>query len=258
MTLITDFGVTGEYAGAVKGAILKVNPLCQIVDITHQIEPQNIWQASLVLKSSYPYYPSGTIHVVVVDPGVGTARRAIVLEKKGYFFIGPDNGVFSWVLSQEGKLSAHEITQRKFFLSPPSNTFHGRDIFAPVAGHLSLGLKPKLLGPKAKNLVTIDWPKPRLSGGKLQGQILGVDSFGNLITNIPEEEYGPKMEGRPVQIRGRGWHIDRVDRTYGQGQPGQPMALFGSGGWLEIAVNRGNAMHTLGLKPGDSITIRLL
>jgi S-adenosylmethionine hydrolase len=258
VTLITDFGERGEYAGAMKGAILRVNPRCQVVDITHQIEPQNILQASWILKNSYPYYPPGTVHVVVVDPGVGTERRAVVLEKEGYLFVGPDNGVFSRVLTPKGRASAHELTRKDFFLSPLSDTFQGRDLFAPVAGHLSLGLHPGYLGPKIRELVTIDFPRPRFSGGKIEARILWGDSFGNLISNVSLEEYGPRLEGRPIQIKGRQWRIDQIHRTYAQGRPGQPMALFGSGGLLEISVNRGNALNTLGLRPGDSIIIRLL
>ena len=257
VTLITDFGTRGEYAGAMKGAILKVNPRCQVIDITHQIEPQNLLQASFVLQSAYPYYPPGTIHVAVVDPGVGTRRRPVVVEKEGYLFVGPDNGVFSGVLSRRAKTVVYEIAERKFFLSPVSDTFHGRDIFAPVAGRLSLGMEPRRLGPRVKEVKTLEWPQPRRSGRKLLARILWADSFGNLMTNVSREESGPDVEGRPIQIQGKGWCIDRIHRTYGQGRRGEPMALFGSGGYLEISVNRGNALELLGLRPGDPITIRL-
>jgi S-adenosylmethionine hydrolase len=255
VTLITDFGDRGEYSGAVKGAILKVNPHCQVVDITHQIEPQNILQASFVLKHSYPYYPPGAIHLVVVDPGVGTKRKAVVVEKEGFLFVGPDNGVFSCLFSRGERISGNEITQVKFFLPLVSDTFHGRDIFAPVAGHLSLGLDPKRLGPSIKNLVFVDWPAPVMSKKRLKARILWADSFGNLMTNIPREPYGRIWEGRRIQIKGKGWCIHRIHRTYGQSGPGRPIALFGSGGLLEISVNQGNALNTLGLKPGDPVTI---
>ena len=258
VTLITDFGRKGEYSGAMKGAILNVNPRCQIIDITHEIEPQNILQASWVLKNSYSYYPPGTIHMAIVDPGVGTARRAIVLQKEDYSFVGPDNGVFTWVLSPGGRDSAYHVTESKFFLGPPSDTFHGRDLFAPVAGHLSLGLEPKLLGPRVGDLVTIDWPYPRLSKGTLGAKILWADSFGNLITNISREAHGSELGNRPIRIKGKGWRIDQLHRTYGESRPGQPLALFGSGGLLEISVNRGNALNLLGLKPGDPVPIKLL
>ncbi len=254
VTLITDFGWAGEYVGALKGAILKVNPRCLIVDITHQISPQNILQASFVLQKSYSYYPPGTVHGVVVDPGVGMKRRALVVKKDKYFFVGPDNGVFSGLLSAGGKIRARELSRKEYFLTPISDTFHGRDVFAPVAGHLSLGLDPAKLGPKVKNLVKIDFPEPRQGKKQLTARILWADSFGNLTTNVTREEYARKLETR-FQIQGPGWSIDRLSRTYGEGRPGQPMALFGSGGLLEISVNRGNARNALGLHPGSPFTI---
>lgn len=258
VTLITDFGSGGEYSGAMKGAVLAVNPRCQVVDVTHEITPQNILQASWVVKNVYPFYPPGTVHAVVVDPGVGTSRRAIVLHHEGHFFVGPDNGVFTSVLSKGEQVSAYQIAKTKFFRHPVSDTFHGRDIFAPVAGHLSAGLEPERLGPKIKDLVRLDWPAPKRGKGDLKGKVLWADSFGNLITNISREEYGPELEERRLRIGGRGWRIERLNRTYGESRPGDPLALFGSGGLLEISLNGGNARDNLGLKPGDSISIQLL
>ena len=255
VTLITDFGLLDEYAGAMKGAILKVNPRCQIIDVTHQVEPQDVRRAAFVLRNTYPYYPAGTVHMVVVDPGVGTQRRPVILHKSGHYFVGPDNGVFTFVISANGKTEGYEITRREFFLSPPSETFHGRDIFAPVAGHLSLGREPKRFGPRAAGFARAEWPRPRLKGGKLLGQILFSDSFGNLITNISREEYGLLSAGRPLRIKGKGWRIDRIHRTYGQGKTGEPMALFGSSGLLEIAVCGGSAKKDFGLKPGDRLIV---
>ncbi len=258
MTLITDFGSRGEYSGAMKGAVLAVNPRCQVVDVTHEITPQNILQASWVVKNVYPYYPPGTVHAVVVDPGVGTSRRAVVLRHGGHLFVGPDNGVFTSVLSESQESSANQIAETKFFRHPVSDTFHGRDVFAPVAGHLSAGLEPERLGPKIKDLVRLDWPAPKRGKGGLKGKVLWADSFGNLITNISREEYGPELDQQRVRIGGRGWRIERLNRTYGESRPGHPLALFGSGGLLEISVNGGNAREALGLKPGDSISIELL
>lgn len=257
VTLITDFGLTGEYVGAMKGAVLKVNPRAQVVDVTHTISPQNILEAAFVLKHTYPYYPAGTVHLVVVDPGVGTKRRAIVLKKDEHFFVGPDNGVFTLVLAGSGEREGYEITRPEFFRFPPSPTFHGRDLFAPVAGHLSLGLDPRLLGPSRRSFAEVDFPLPRLRGGKLVGQILWADSFGNLITNIAREKYGKLLKDGRLQIEGRGWRVDRIQETYGEGRAGQPLALFGSAGFLELAVNRGNAREILGMKPGDGVTIDL-
>jgi len=255
VTLITDFGLRGEYVGAMKGAILKVNPRCQVVDITHRIGPQDVLEASFVLKNTYPFYPPGTVHTVVIDPGVGTRRRPIVLKKDGHLFVGPDNGVFTLILSAGGPTEGYELARGEFFLSPLSDTFHGRDIFAPVAGHLSLGMDPKVFGPRLRDFVRIEWPRPKVKGKKLLGRVLWDDAFGNLITNISREEYGRFIGDRPLQITGKGWRIDRVHRTYGEGQPGKPLALFGSAGLLEISVNRGCAKMALGLKRGDPLTI---
>jgi S-adenosyl-L-methionine hydrolase (adenosine-forming) len=255
VTLITDFGWAGEYVGAMKGAILKINPRCLVTDITHQINPQNILQAAHVLQNSYPFYPPGTVHLVVVDPEVGTARRALALKKEGHTFVGPDNGVFNHLLSGGERPEAYEIADRKYSLNPVSPTFHGRDIFAPAAGHLSLGLPPGKLGPRLKTLVRRDFPRPRATEKKLDARILWADSFGNLMTNVGQKDFGRALAARPFQIKGKGWKIMRLSRTYAEEAPGQPMALFGSGGWLEISVNRGNALETLGLKPGESISI---
>lgn len=255
VTLITDFGWGGEYVGAVKGAVLRVNPKCQVVDLTHQVEPQNILQAAHILKNTYSFFPGGTVHLAVVDPGVGSRRKAVAVKREEHLFLSPDNGVLSGILEGNKPAFGYEIKERKYFLSPVSDTFHGRDIFAPVAGHLSLGLDPSRLGPQIQSLKTIDLPRPRRFKGGLTGRILWADSFGNLITNLDRREYGRELETRRFQIKGKDWKIERVYRTYSEGLPGRPMALFGSGGFLEISVNRGNARNTLGLEPGDPITI---
>jgi S-adenosyl-L-methionine hydrolase (adenosine-forming) len=257
VTLITDFGHRGEYVGAMKGAILSVNPRSQVVDVTHTVGPQNILEAAFVLQHAYPYFPPGTVHLVVVDPGVGTKRRAMVFKKEEHFFVGPDNGVFTLVLADPGKREGYEIARPEFFRFPPSPTFHGRDVFAPVAGHLSLGLDPRLLGPRRRGFTRLDWPVPYLRGGKLTGQVFWADSFGNLVTNIGREKYGRLIKDRPLQIEGRGWKIDRLHQTYGESRAGQPLALFGSAGYLELAVNQGSAREILGLKAGDPVTIHI-
>jgi hypothetical protein len=258
VTLITDFGLKDWYVGAMKGSILQVNPRCQIIDVTHQIAPQGIQEAAFVLKNCYSFYPAGTVHVVVVDPGVGTRRRAVVLRQGGHFFVGPDNGVFTFILNDFKETEGVEITRKKYFNFPLSATFHGRDLFAPVAGHLSLGLNPVRLGPPLHHFEKISWPKPQIRGNKIQGSILWVDAFGNLITNLSSLVYGPLMEDRPIRIQGKGWRIDRITHNYGEGLAGQPMALFGSTGFLELAVNQGCAREILGLAPGGPLRIDLL
>jgi hypothetical protein len=256
VTLITDFGTQGEYAGALKGSILSVNPRCRVVDITHEIPPQDILRASFVLRHSYPYFPNGTVHLTVVDPGVGTGRRALVLRKGRHLFVGPDNGVFTEVLSGPGEAEARAITRENFFRRPPSATFHGRDLFGPVAGRLSAGLPLREFGPRVSDPVRAGEPLPQREGTRLTGRVLWADSFGNLLTNIGEDEYGPVLGATGWRISGRGWRIETLSRTYGEGKRGQPLALFGSSGRLELAVNRDRAADLLGLKPGDPVVIR--
>lgn len=256
ITLTSDFGYGGEYVGVMKGVILRINPKCQLIDITHQISPQNIFQASLVLQNSYSFFPKGTIHMVIVDPGVGTARRPIIIKKEGYFFVGPDNGVFTPII-KEGKFTAFEITFRPSLKWPESSTFHGRDIFAPTAAYLSLGKEAQKFGPPIANLQRLDWPLPVLKGQKVIGQILLADPFGNLITNITRDFFESQIASRRFQIKGKGWSISCLQKTYDQVPVGQPLALFGSAGFLEIAINRGNASQALQLKPGDSFIINL-
>jgi hypothetical protein len=186
---------------------------------------------------------------------VGTNRRPIVLQKGGYLFVGPDNGVFSGILSSEGATAGYRIARDIFCLSPVSRTFHGRDIFAPVAGHLARGVRPRDIGPRVRDFVRLDWSGPRPEGNKFLGEVLWADSFGNLITNFPREEFERLLIDHPSIIRGKRWRIDWLAQTYGQGPAGKPIALFGSSGLLEIAVNQGNAEKELGMKAGDKVTI---
>ena len=257
VTLITDFGLQAEYAGALKGSILSANPRCQVVDVTHQIPPLDIRRAAFVLKNSYPYFPEGTVHLVVVDPGVGTGRRPLVLRKNRHFFVGPDNGVFSGVLTAPGKVEGRAVTQEAFFRKPVSATFHGRDVFGPAAGHLSAGVPPRLFGPPVSDFTRAEETLPERKGNRLTGRILWADPFGNLLTNISREEYGRVLAEREWRISGRGWRIERLAKTYGEGRPGEPLALFGSSGNLELAVNQGPAAERLGMKAGDPLVISL-
>ena len=257
VTLITDFGLQAEYVGAMKGAILSVNRQCQIVDITHLIPPGDILRTSFVLRNSYPYFPEGTVHLVVVDPGVGTRRRPLILKKGRHFFVGPDNGVFSGILSASGEGAGYEIVRKDFFRRPLSATFHGRDLFGPVAGHLSLGLPPQEFGPRVSSFVRAEIPRVERKGNRLTGRILWVDPFGNLLTNIAREEHGLALSRREWRISGKGWRIETLSKTYGEGKPGQPLALFGSSEYLELAVNQSRAADKLKMKPGAPLVIRL-
>jgi S-adenosylmethionine hydrolase len=210
-----------------------------------------------VLQNSFAYFPKGTVHVVVVDPGVGTERRPIILERGEHFFVGPDNGVFSGILSLPGKGCGYEIARQTFFRKALSPTFHGRDLFAPVAGHLSLGISPAKFGRPIFDYERVEGPQPRREGKRWIGQILWADPFGNLITNINRDVHGPWLGKEKWVIRGKGWTIENLSETYGEVKPGKPLALFGSSGWLEVAVNQNRAQKVLKLNPGDPLVISL-
>ena len=266
ITLTTDFGIRDTYVGTMKGVILSINPNVQIVDITHAIPPQDIYEAAFSIYSAHSYFPKGTIHVVVVDPGVGSDRRAIVYQTDSTFFVCPDNGVLSYLLQnveneQEQPIDAVEIKNKAYYLPEVSNTFHGRDIFAPVAAHLSLGVPLADFGPPAQTLVQLPIPAPELSGNTLTGQIVKIDRFGNAITNISEST-SARLESATTgkisayEIRSGSVRLNRFNRAYADSGIGKPLAIIGSAGLLEIAINGGNAKEDLGLKWGDPIVIQ--
>lgn len=265
ITLLTDFGLADGYVAAMKGVILGINPEVTIVDITHDIPPQDIARAAFVLGTVYRFFPRGTIHMVIVDPGVGTARKAVILHTADYLFVAPDNGVLSYVLKPyAGKCKAGRcrlagarafaITARRFFLKPVSATFHGRDIFAPVAAHLSLGVPPAEFGPPVGSLIVLRLSQPsRMADGSLVGHIVHIDRFGNLVTDISEAYLPARKAGVTVEIAGHTIH--GLSRTYGTGRG--LLALVGSSGHLEIALRDGSAADYLGAKMGDGIKVRL-
>jgi S-adenosylmethionine hydrolase len=268
ITLTTDFGLTDAYVAAMKGVILSINPEANIVDICHTIKPQNIAEAAFVLSTAYPSFPRGTIHVVVVDPGVGTERRAIILKTPTACFVAPDNGVLSYVvqeylvkprvaasqhLAELGPgLEAVAITKPKYWRSPVGDTFHGRDIFAPVAARLSLGQPPLEFGEKITTLTVLPISKPHKgANGSLVGHILHIDSFGNLITNVNRHDLPEARETITVEVGGR--LIKGLSRTYAEGQG--LLSLTGSSDYLEISLKEGNASAYLKAKVGDEVKI---
>ena len=266
ITLTTDFGITDTYVGTMKGVILSINPNVQIVDITHAIPPQDIYEAAFSIYSVHNYFPNGTIHVIVVDPGVGSDRQAIVYQTDTAFFVCPDNGVLSYLLQnieeeQEQPIKAVEIQNKAYYLPEVSNTFHGRDIFAPVAAHLSLDVPLADFGPSAQTLVQLPIPAPELSGNMLTGQIVKIDRFGNAITNISESTIA-RLESASTgkisayEIRIGSVRLNRFNRAYAESGIGKPLAIIGSSGLLEVAINGGNAKHDLGLKWGDPVVIQ--
>ena len=281
-----------------KGVIYGINPRATVLDLTHQVQPQNLLQAAFVLKSAYRFFPRGSVHVVVVDPGVGTSRRALLLVTPRGKFLGPDNGVLGCVpedfLELSGKppprsahgeeatlpvppgLEAYSLTNADYWLDPVSNTFHGRDVFAPVAAHLSLGVTPEELGEPVREMTWLPLPEPAYGEDGVEGEVIMIDNFGNLITNVPSGAVSGTVEG--VQVLVQGLQISGLSRTFnpdpgGKDAGGQdatraarsrragalgaggPVALVGSNGYLEIAVPNGNAALALGVGVGEPVRV---
>ncbi|MDJ0914899.1 MAG: SAM-dependent chlorinase/fluorinase [Desulfobacterales bacterium] len=261
ITLVTDFGETDEYVGLMKGVILSVNPTAQIIDINHHIEPQDLHQAARTIEASYQYFPEGAIHVVVVDPGVGSQRDILVLQTQNYFFLAPNNGVLSLIIENESFVSVHQVSNQEFFRHPVSNTFHGRDIFAPVAGHLSLGISPRQFGsPQSlENVVRLtDVKAQRTTSGLLIGEVIVVDRFGNLITNITQQELAAYLQSRgghmPKFLIGDE-AINGLMTHYADVENSMPLAVIGSRGLVEIAINKGSAAAKFKVVKGDRVKV---
>ena len=262
ITLTTDFGTSDTYVGIMKGVILSINPKAQIVDLTHAIPPQDIYEAAFSIYAARSYFPKGTIHIIVVDPGVGSDRQAIVSHIDNALFVCPDNGVLSYLLHSAENAGAHPIDSvaiqnAAYYLPEVSNTFHGRDIFAPVAAHLSLDVPLDDIGPPVKTLVRLPIPKIDTSGDTLIGQIIKIDRFGNLITNISKGAFEAFLnDDVNYEIRVGSASLNRLHSAYADAEIGEPLAIMGSLALLEIAVNGGNAEKQLGLKRGAAAIIR--
>ena len=255
ITLMTDFGTSDHYVGVMKGVILNINPQAQIVDITHTIPPQDIHGAALLINSAYRYFSTGTIHVIVVDPGVGSKRRAIICQTETAYFVCPDNGILTHILYNEKRIHTVAVENSAYFLPQVSNTFHGRDIFAPVAAHLSRGVSIGELGTPVTHLVQLPSPRPQVTDTAIIGHIIWIDSFGNLVTNISHEIL-ESLEGRNgVVVHAGGVDINHINHSYAESAVGEVLAIIGSSNRLEISINQGNAAQVLGLKRGDAITI---
>jgi len=256
ITLLTDFGERGPYVASMKGVILGINPEARIVDITHQIPPQDILEAAYILHTSHRYFPKGTIHIIVVDPGVGSRRRIIALKTEDHIFIAPDNGVLSLILKNEETKEIIEITNEKYFLKPVSDTFHGRDIFSPVAAYLSKGIPLRNLGKRIEKIKELKIAKPEVKKEKLVGRIIHIDRFGNLVTNIDRKTLSKlKIKNEKVKIEIGKRKITGVKKYYISVKRGELLALFGSSGFLEISVNLGNASKVLGIGKGARIKV---
>lgn len=267
ITLLTDFGTADYFVAAVKGVILTINPRAYLVDITHEIPAQDIEAGAFTLLTCYRDFPSGTIHVSVVDPGVGSARRPIVVSGGSYYFVGPDNGLFSYVCDCETRrhdrkpsYQVFHITAGEYFRQPPSPTFHGRDIFAPVAAALSNGIQPETLGPRITDEVRLPPLAPlRDESGKMHGRIIHIDHFGNCITNFTRAELPDSglvkltVNGRVIETFRQFFTDEDGSRTDDGGSPGEVFAIWGSAGFLELAVNRHSAADLLAAKRGHEV-----
>jgi len=254
ITLLTDFGTADAFVGIMKGVILGINRHAQLVDLTHAVPPQQILPAALVLRSAVPFFPAGTVHVAVVDPGVGSARRPIVIETEHGFLVGPDNGVLSLAAAAGPRGAARVIEHRGLFRQPLSQTFHGRDIFAPVAAHLSCGVQADALGPPVDSIVELALPLVHDTPSGLRGEVIYIDHFGNLLTNIdagalarfPAQRVSVSIDDRPVA---------GPLNAYAAVPAGTALAIVGSWGLIEIAVRNGNAAQTFAAGPGTPVTV---
>ncbi len=255
ITLLTDFGTKDYYVASMKGVILKINPRCRIIDLSHQVSPQDIREGAFLLASAFSYFPEQTIHLAVIDPEVGGKRKPILLKTRNYFFVGPDNGLFTLVAEKDGVERVIELTNSKYFLSPLSSTFHGRDLFAPVAAHLSRGVRPQTFGKRVDQWVRLDLKKPEEEGKRLIGEVILNDRFGNLITNIEKERILGFIKDYSFVIRIGRRRISKISQGYWEGRKGDLLALFGSAGFLEIAVREGNAQKRLKVNRGEPIII---
>jgi S-adenosyl-L-methionine hydrolase (adenosine-forming) len=255
ITLTTDFGTHDWFVATMKGVIAGIAPAATLVDITHDLPPGDVRGAAFALAASFCYFPKNTVHVVVVDPGVGSRRKAIAVKTAKGTFVGPDNGVLSRALAAERITACHLLQNQTYFVHPVSRTFHGRDVFAPVAAHLSCGVPIKRLGPPLKDFVKLDWPQPRKWRGKVEGEVVYIDRFGNAITNLDEALVaGSGCATCEVAARRR-WVCPLKDFYQAEG-PKRPVAVLGSSGFLEIAVNNGSAEKALGVKIGARVVLR--
>ncbi|MDA8100542.1 MAG: SAM-dependent chlorinase/fluorinase [Nitrospiraceae bacterium] len=262
ITLLTDYGTKDAFVASMKGMILKLAPQAQIVDITHEVAPQDVWEAAFTLKETYNQFPKGTIHLAVVDPGVGSGRKPILCVTEGYYFVGPDNGIFSFIYRDAERLRVHHISASHYFVQNPGPTFHGRDIFAPVAAWLVKGIPAANFGDEITDFVKLNVPVPKRTNNVIDGHVIHADRFGNLITNITYRDLQPLTpEGvqlGPVTVAVAGKQIAGLRKFYAEAQQGVPGAIINSNGHLEIFLFRQNARTALAIKRGESVRVTVL
>jgi S-adenosylmethionine hydrolase len=260
VTLLTDFGSRDYFVGAMKGVILSGNPAARIFDITHEIPPQDIEAAAFNLLASYKSFPAGTIHVAVVDPGVGSMRRPILIECADQSFVGPDNGIFSWICEWEGNCRLIHLTNEKFFRQPVTPTFHGRDIFAPVAAALSTGVRTEEFGEEMDEMVLLPSLEPEVAGnGRVAGRVIHIDRFGNCITNLTRGHLREKSFDSGAKLLVNGREISAFRRFFAEAGGGSDdvFCIFGSAGFLEISARNSSAARILNTRRGQSVVLVL-
>lgn len=260
ITLTTDFG-DSPYVGAMKGAILRTDPDARLVDVTHAVPPQDVRAGALALLAAAPHFPDGCVHVAVVDPGVGTARRGLCIVTRRALLVGPDNGLLIPAARALGLVAVHALENPRLTAEHVSPVFHGRDVFGPVAAHLARGVAPAEVGPRVASWVDLDFgPWARLPEGGVEGLVIAADPFGNLTTNVPDPVASDALRlGEQYRVRtGRGEVEATLRRTYGEAGPGEPLLLVGSSGFLELAVNQGSAAAALGARAGARVRVEAL
>ena len=255
ITLLTDFGTRDHYVASMKGVILGINPFCTLVDISHHVRPQDIQEGAFLLTHAFSSFPRGTIHLSVVDPGVGGPRKPILIVTSNYFFVGPDNGIFTLALHREKVKRVVHLNNKRYFLPQGSSTFHGRDLFGPVAAHLSLGVRPESFGVEIDAWEELNFNRPEPKAKELAGEIIHIDTFGNLISNIDEQTLLGFTKGRPFSVKAGRVLFPGLKKGYWEGKRGEVIALIGSGGFLEISVREGNAHEKLKVKKTDRVRI---
>jgi S-adenosyl-L-methionine hydrolase (adenosine-forming) len=258
ITLTTDFGLNDHFVGTIKGVILDIAPNVEIVDICHSVQAFDVLDGALTVAQAYSYFPNGTVHLVVIDPGVGTDRKPILVTSDRHHFVAPDNGVLSLVYAREERLHVRHITAEHYYLQPVSNTFHARDIFAPIATYLAKGVDPAKFGEEITDFVRFHAPKPKaMEGETWRGVVLKVDRFGNLVTNITPQD-APMLfaaDPAPFKIAVGKREITEIHANYAQGAPGEVFGILGSMGYLEIAANRGSAAQIVGAGKGSDVNV---
>ena len=260
ITLTTDFGLNDHFVGTMKGVILNIVPEAEIVDISHAVQPYDVLDGALTIAQSYAYFPTAAVHVVVVDPGVGTARRPIIASSEQHHFVAPDNGVLSLIYAREERMHVRHVTSQHYFQQPVSNTFHGRDIFAPVAAYLAKRVDSEKFGEIVDDYVRFNAPRPKpVDARTMRGVVLKVDRFGNLITNITPQDVPMLFQQHPPAFKivvGKR-EIGEIKSTYSEGEPGEIFAILGSMGYVEISTNRGSAAQAIGAGKGADVSIVL-